>query len=215
MNTSLLISTIAICLIPLIASYIVMLMMVTGFCWWKGIIACLCGMFAVALVAILQVFVDFSSMLNLNTLIGILLGTLLVNGLVEEGFKALVLFALPGKKHPEREFFSYGILSGLTFACFETILYFFVGSETVTLRFVSAVIIHASCAGLGSLTVYGFKTRKPYFFPLILAILLHGLYDYFALMPGFLGWVKYAVVFVSLIECGVRYSKLKEMEKSK
>lgn len=214
MNVNLVVSTVAICVIPLIAAYFVMLLMVNGFKWWQGLVSCLCGMISVALIVGLQLVVDFSSIFTLNSLFMVLVGTLVANGLVEELLKAVTLVALPSRIE-QRVFFSYGILSGLTFACFETLLYFFAGGEGVSMRFITAVIIHAGCSGLASLTVYGFKTHKSYLFPFILAVLLHGLYDYFALFSNFLGWFKYAVVLVSLIECGVRYSKLKELEKGK
>ena len=49
---------------------------------------------------------------------------------------------------------------------------------------------------------------------LVVAVLLHGIYDFFAGFSGSLRWFAIAVVLMAMIECRIKYTSLKTEEDS-
>lgn len=89
-------------------------------------------------------------------------------------------------------------------------VYLISGIEHLEIRMLTAVIIHAACAGLSGLFVYSIKNGSTKVLSFILAILLHGIYNYFAgfKMDSFFFWFSLVVVLVSIVECRIRYRSL-------
>lgn len=199
---------IAVCVIPLVAVYISLLFAVKGFKWWRGLIAVLLGFVAVVPIAAVQIAADRGAWFSGTSLSSVFLSALVISGLIEETVKLVLLFCMPVKNVEQGDFFSCGILMGLSLACFEAFIYLISGYEKIGLRFATSVLIHLTCAGLSSLVVYCIKTRKLYVAPFIMAILLHGCYAYFA---GFYTPIKYfslAVIAVAILECRTRFVKV-------
>ena len=105
------------------------------------------------------------------------------------------------------EFFSCAVLSGFTLGCFETIVYSLAGTGTAPLRMVTSVIVHGSCAALSGLFVFSCRHKSPRAFSYIFAVILHGVYNYFAgfdmSSPFF--YMSFAVIAIAVIECRTRY----------
>ena len=99
------------------------------------------------------------------------------------------------------------VLSGFTLGCFETIVYSLAGTGTAPLRMVTSVIVHGSCAALSGLFVFSCRHKSPRAFSYIFAVILHGVYNYFAgfdmSSPFF--YMSFAVIAIAVIECRTRY----------
>ena len=205
-----LVAPVLICCIPLAAIFVCMKLFVSGFRTWHGILACLLGLLSVVPITALQFVIDLfggGGILSGKTLPSVLLHDLIINGLIEETIKMLLLFLLPWKKMRLAEFFSCAVLSGFTLGCFETIVYSLAGTGTAPLRMVTSVIVHGSCAALSGLFVFSCRHKSPRAFSYIFAVILHGVYNYFAgfdmSSPFF--YMSFAVIAIAVIECRTRY----------
>jgi len=143
---------------------------------------------------------NFTDNLFIYTLIGV--------ALVEEGFKYLVLikFFFPIKDFDEPyDGIVYSVMISLGFATIENIKYVLFDSVAGTessvaiLRMFSAIPLHASCGvimgyyvGKSKFKVFSFNNNKisriisdPKYIGLLLATLIHTLYDYFLFLGEF------------------------------
>ena len=237
---------IALCFLPLLLALVIF-----TFCFKLKIthqlIAVLLGFVAVLPISFIQFFLPEIPAIGNNPILQTLLKSLMLYGLVEELFKALILILLPHKIYDKngrpdsesgsdaaepnggvRDFLFLAFVAGLALGCFESVVYYFdhlqiANSRGATLlygqiavRIFTSDIIHMMCTGLCGLFIYSCrnKTGKASF--LIAAILLHGIYDFFA---GFstssnLRWFSIAVVLMAIIECRVKYTSLKSEEKN-
>ena len=108
---------------------------------------------------------------------------------------------IPGKKKDPVTFIICALLAGFAIGTFETIVYMLMyGTESIILRYVTAVLIHTFCAGLSGLYVWSFKQKKQYIRPFIAAVFIHGLYNFFA---GFVYPLK-AFSFVTIVYAAIR-----------
>lgn len=200
---------IALSFIPLVTCYVIFLLLQSDFVWYKGLIACLSGLLAVFPVVIIQNFASGFSTGGASTLAQVFAISLLFNGLVEELIKTSLMFLIPAKKTSVKCFLLYGILAGLCLGCFESLIYLINGYSNITLRLITAVVIHTVCSALGSLFVFSVKSEKKFYIvPFIFAVVLHGFYDYFACFSNFIHYFKYAVILIAIVECSVRYYKI-------
>lgn len=181
--------------IPFIACFILFAILVEGITVIKELISSLIGLLAVVPIAFIQLYVGGTPFFRGGSFWAIIFKNLIFIGLVEEFIRFIFLFFIPGKKEEIRVFFCYAILAGLILGSFETVIYVlseikeakeFVninGGEivlhTIYLRMVTALVIHTLCAGLLGLSVYSIKNKKPHFAPIVYAIIIHGLYDFF------------------------------------
>lgn len=203
------IPSVLICILPLTAIFAVMLILVKEFKFINGAVSILLGLFSVVPIAAIQFAIEYHHLVSVNSLGSVLLKSLLINGVVEETIKMLVLFFV-SKKLNLSAFFSCAVLSGLALGCFESLVYLVSGIQNLELRMLTAVVIHACCAGLSGLFVYSIKNESTRVYSFILAILLHGIYNYFAgfRMDSFIFWFSLVVVLVAIVECRIRYRAL-------
>ena len=200
------------CFIPLITVFICVAILVKGFSVTRGLVSCALGLLAVIPIAAMQFFVGKSGFFAATTLPVMLVEALVLNGIVEESIKMGVLFLLPAKKMNQKEFFICTMLAGLTIASFENVVYLLGGLEHIQLRFLTAVLIHITCAGLSGLFVYSVRYGVKTWVPFVMAILFHGVYDYFAMFPvsNAFFYFSFAVIAFSIVECRLRYSSIKK-----
>ena len=224
---------IALCFVPLIISILIF-----TFCFKLKIshqlIAVLLGLLAVLPISFIQYFLPEIPEIGFNPILHTLLKSLLLYGLVEELFKTLILLLLPHKLYDSqdtengiRNFLFLAFVMGLALGCFESVVYYFdhlqiAHSKGATLlygqiavRIFTSDIIHMTCTGLGGLFIYSCRNKTSRVSFLVVAVLLHGIYDFFA---GFstansLHWFSIAVVLMALIECRVKYTSLTNPEK--
>ena len=101
-------------------------------------------------------------------------------------------------------FFACAVLSGLSLGCFETLIYIASGIKNLELRLLTAVVIHSCCAGLSGLFVFNLKNGSLKIYPFVLAVFLHGIYNYFAgfKMDSMFFWFSLVVVLVAVVDAG-------------
>jgi len=226
---------IALCFLPLILA-ILIFSTALKLKLLHQLIAVLLGLAAVLPISVIQYFMPAIPGLNLSLVLRALLKSLLLYGLVEELFKTLVIFILPHKlydsdlendasENGRLSFLLLAFVTGLSLGCFESVVYYFdhlqiANSRGATLlygqiavRIFTADIIHMTCTGLCGLFVYSCRNKPRHLSCLIGAIFLHGIYDFFAGFSNGLRWFALAVVLMSIAECRIKYTSLKNVDK--
>ena len=151
---------------------------------------------------------------------GVFLKFLLCNGLAEELIKTLLIAFIPRKNLNLRQFFLSSLIFGLCLGSFESMIYFLCHLSNATqsgaellyslifARMFSSDLIHAFCAGLDGLFVWGICRRKlsPVIF--IYSVVCHGLFNFFVYFDLWIHWFSVPAVLFALVECRVKYQKL-------
>jgi RsiW-degrading membrane proteinase PrsW (M82 family) len=200
----------ALCFIPLLTVFLCTALLSSDFRTGEGLLACILGLIAVVPIAALQFLLDSRNIFSASSPASILVSALILNGLTEETIKMALLSAMPAKQMKPAAFCRYSILSGLTLACFETLIYLISGYENIRLRMFTAVLIHVACAVLDGLFAFSLKHKKADVSPFIYAVLLHGLYNYFAGFGEHSPYfpISFAVIAFAVIECRIKFKKI-------
>ena len=74
----------------------------------------------------------------------------------------------------------------------------------------TTVLIHTLCAALGGWTIYYCKNFRLNIWPLLNAVLIHGLYDYFVSFNTPVRFFCVIVILSAAIKCRVYYLRVKE-----
>lgn len=188
------------------------------------LIAVLLGLTAVLPISFIQYFLPDLPFLTGVPLVKTLLKSLILYGLVEELIKMLLAIPLPHKEYSELDFLLLAFVMGLALGCFESVVYYFDhlqkasarGAELlyglIAARIFSSDVIHMCCMGLSGLYIFSKRQRNPKFSYFVLAVIIHGVYDFFAGFSNGLRWFSIAVVLLAAIECRIKYSALKQPE---
>lgn len=195
------------------------------------LLAILLGLAIVFPISVIQYVVPTTNIFQNMPIVGTMLKSLIIYGLVEELFKTIVLVPVLSTKSIKEEYSAIQLLFlsfllGLSLACFESLVYLFdrlqiannKGAQLlyhhIFLRIFTSDLIHMSCAGLCGLFVISkrYNNNKSKISYLFLAILLHGIYDFFAGFQNNLKYFSYLVVLLALIECRVKYTALTKKE---
>lgn len=195
------------------------------------LLAILLGLAIVFPISVIQYVVPTTNVFQNMPVVGTMLKSLIIYGLVEELFKTIVLVPVLSTKSIKEEYSALQLLFlsfllGLSLACFESLVYLFdrlqiannKGAQLlyhhIFLRIFTSDLIHMSCAGLCGLFVISkrYNNNKSKISYLFLAILLHGIYDFFAGFQNNLKYFSYFVVLLALIECRVKYTSLTKTE---
>ena len=195
------------------------------------LLAVFLGLIAVLPISFIQYFLPELPGIGFSPILHALLKSLLLYGLIEELFKTLILIFLPHKNltesHEARDFLQLAFVAGLALGCFESVVYYFdhlqiANSRGATLlygqiavRILTSDVIHMTCTGLCGLFIFSCRQKPARISLLITAVILHGIYDFFA---GFsttsnLRWFSVAVVLMAIIECRIKYTTLISPEK--
>ncbi|HAO29761.1 MAG TPA: hypothetical protein DCQ43_00285 [Treponema sp.] len=194
-------ASIAICFIPLVALTLCLILLVREIKVVHVLLSALLGLLTVIPIALLQMLVERIPLFEAQTLGAVLVHSLIINGLIEETLKMCFLFLLPAKKYDVWKFLFCAMLSGLALGCFESVIYLVSGYENIGLRLVTAVMLHTSCAGLGGIFVWSIKNNRTKILPFIFAIVLHGVYNYFAGFSTSIRWFSIIIIVLAFIEC--------------
>jgi len=214
---------IALCFLPLIISVV---LFSTGFKVkvTHQLLACLFGLIAVLPISVIQYFLPGIPGVQGSPVLQALLKSILIYGLVEELFKMILILPLPKRDASALTFLLLSFVMGLALGCFESVVYYFdhlqiannKGAQLlygqIALRIFSTDILHMSCAGLSGLFVYSLKNNKNKVSFFILAVLIHGVYDFFAGFSNNLKWFAAVVVLLAIAECRIKYSSLQKSE---
>ena len=192
------------------------------------LIAVFLGLIAVLPISFIQFFLPELPGVGFSPILHALLKSLLLYGLIEELFKTLILIFLPHKNLSEsteaRDFLQLAFVAGLALGCFESVVYYFdhlqiANSRGATLlygqiavRIFTSDIIHMCCTGLCGLFLFSCRNKPRHISCLITAVILHGVYDFFAGFSGNLRWFSVAVVLMAIAECRIKYISLQNDE---
>ncbi len=226
---------IVLCFVPLILA-IVLFSTAFKLKLTHQLIAVLLGLAAVLPISFIQYFMPSIPGLPISPVIRALLKSLLLYGFVEEAIKTLALLPLPHKLYDETNcdspasgrlsFLLLAFTAGLSLGCFESVVYYFdhlqiANSRGATLlygqiavRIFTSDLIHMSCTGLCGLFIYSCRNKPGRLSCLVAAVLLHGIYDFFAGFSGGLRWFSVAVVLMAIAECRIKYNSMKTDENS-
>ena len=219
---------IALCFVPLIVAVLIFTfafrLKIT-----HQLVAMLLGLVAVLPISFIQFFLPEIPGLAFSPVLRALVKSLVLYGLVEELFKMLLIWPLPhkiydGQENGQRNFLFLAFVMGLALGCFESVVYYFdhlhiANSRGATLlygqiavRIFTSDVIHMMCTGLCGLFVYSCRNKPRRISCLIAAILLHGIYDFFAGFSDGMRWFSIAVVLMSIAECRIKYTQKSESE---
>lgn len=181
------------------------------------IIAVFLGLAAVIPISFVEFFLPDVPFLTKYPLWHAIFKSIVIYGFIEELIKMLLLFALPNKKRNNLEFLFLAFTAGLALGCFESVAYFLAhlqnanlkGAELlygrIFLRIFTTDVIHFACAGLSGLFVCSIRQKTTKISIFATAVLLHGLYDFFAGFSNFFRIFSFIVVILALAECRVKY----------
>jgi len=195
------------CFLPLVVFILILIITKQDIKLSLSTAAVLLGLAPLVPAAVLQLVLP---QIEYSSLLMVLISALLYNGLIEEGMKAGFLFLFPSSKVTYKQFFIYSLLAGLCFGCFEAVVYVVSGSRNIELRFLTAVVIHTVCSGMGGLFVWSCRQKSGRFVILATAILTHGVYNFFAGFTGVFWWFSLAAIVFGLIQLRMFYRGLEK-----
>lgn len=210
---------IVLCFLPLIIAIILF----TGCFKLKlthELIAVLFGLIAVFPISFIQYFLpEIPGFIN-APLLRTLLKSILIYGLVEEAIKMALAIPLPHKEYTAAKTLLLAFVMGLALGCFESVVYYLdhlqkanlKGAQLlygqIALRIFTSDVIHMTCTGLSGLFIYSCRQNHKKISFFILAVLIHGVYDFFAGFSGNLKWFSIIVVLLAIAECRIKYVSL-------
>lgn len=206
-----------ICFIPLITAFLIFTLGLKLKTWELGI-AVLLGLAAVLPISIIQFFLPSLNILSQMPILREILKSLLLYGLVEEILKCVFILPLPKKDKSAFEFLMLSFTLGLALGCFESIVYYLdhlqiANNRSATLlygsifaRIFSSDVIHMTCTGLCGLFIFGVRNKQTHITCLLSAIILHGIYDFFAGFQNGLKWFAVFAILLAIAECRLKYS---------
>lgn len=184
------------------------------------LLALLFGLIAVFPISIIQYFIPSLHFLQDYPVLLALLKSIFLYGLIEEILKTILLLPVPHKNHTLQECLLLSFVMGLSVACFESTVYYLdhlqiansrgavlLYSQIFT-RIITSDIIHMTCTGLCALFLYTVRQKNARPGIIILAVLIHGIYDFFACFQNGLRWFSLVVVFLAIIQCRIKYTSL-------
>ena len=207
------------CFIPLIAVFLIFLL---GFKMRAGqlCVAVLLGLIAVFPISVIQFFLPSVNILTEMPILREILKSLLLYGLIEELLKCVFILPLPKKDKTALEFLFLAFTMGLALGCFESIVYYLdhlqmANNRSATLlygsifaRIFSSDLIHMTCTGLCGLFIFSIRNKSTHITCLLSAVLLHGIYDFFAGFQNGLRWFAVAAILLAIAECRIKYSSI-------
>lgn len=217
-------SVIILCFIPLITVFLLLKILVNGISVVKKLMACLIGLISLIPITVLQFFCGEVILFKNNIMFSLLFRAIILYGLIEEGIKGGALFLFPAKKVNGKLMYCYSMLAGLFLGSFESVIYVLHAIQNATnsrgeilfhmifLRSFTAIVIHTFCSALLGLFVYGVKNKNVMVGAVINAVLLHGIYDFFAIMNPPFNWFSYAAIGLLLIQNRIYYIRIKKLD---
>ena len=215
---------ILLCFVPFVTMFALFAILVPNFSVPKGLVASLAGLLALVPITIVQFAIPGMRLFEQSKAIHILLYSIVFLGLVEETFKALLLFLVGGKGESPSRWLCYSLLAGMIFGSFESVIYFLrdiqnighgVTLNLIYLRMFTALLAHTLCAGLGGWTIYYHKNLRLNFWPLLNAVVIHGLYDYFVSFDSSVRFFCVIVILSAAIKNRVCFLQIAEELKSR
>lgn len=212
-------ASICACFVPVVAAVIVFKLLVSQQNTAHALLACLLGLLCVVPIAVMQIILNRLPVFSPSSILNVFITAIVFTGLVEETIKMLMLLLLPARTKSLAPFFACSLLFGLTLGCFENVIYLVNGTADLFLRMATSVPVHCVCAGLCGLYVWSFKKKEAHVMPFVYAVLVHGIYNFFAALPSSVTvcgkiplniFAMIAILF-SLIEIRAWYLQLRQL----
>lgn len=216
------IAPVALCFILYITVFILFILLVPELKIRNGLWASVLGLSAVIPIAFVEYIVFSLPIFTSQTYFSVLITSLVFNGLIEETLKMVFMLLLPYRKLKLQSFFACSILCGLVFGSFESVIYMLTDIQKISssgtavvfnlilIRMCTAVLIHTFCTGFSGLYLWSFRRKKTLYAPFFYAVVLHGLYNFFASHEKPFYWFIIPVILFAIIECRMQYLKQKE-----
>lgn len=214
-----------ICLLPFLVA-LVLFKHFSSITFSTELIASLLALLAVLPITFLQFFVGIAfaniKVTSANSAVFLFLRILLFNGIIEECLKMLIMFLIPRKKLSFENFFVASVLCGLCFGCFESIIYFLQYLQSanergadliyymIFARIFTSDLIHALCSGLCGICLWSYALKRGDSMSLIIAILAHAAYDFFAGFTSNIRWFSIVVILFLALEVRIHYKKIQK-----
>lgn len=207
---------VVLCFIPALLSLILFSVFMKTFRTVNGFLALILGILPILPIAALQVLIVKFPVFTNTTFSSLVLTTFLFNGLLEETLKGGFLMIQPKKKlrieNGILAFFALCLVSGFATGGFESVIYFLKKlqdaqtqnfgdtlSKLVLTRMFTAVILHSFCSALTGIGIY-----QKRFFPFVMAVLIHGTYNFFAGF-AFPFWIfSIVALLLAALECRIQ-----------
>ena len=215
----------ALSFIPLAAGFIVLLLVVPHLKILHCLLACILSIAAVLPIAFIQYFVMGLPVFNTNTFVSLLITAVLFNGVIEETVKMCFLAFIPQKKMTASTFLACSLLFGLALGSFESVIYLIkriqeIGlpggnADALTLiviRMLTAVLIHTFCAGLSGMYLWLFRHKHNNVIPFVYAVLLHGVYNFYAAFSTGYRWFSIVAIVFAMLECRIWWKNAKNID---
>ena len=214
--------TIALCFLPIIICFVIYTLLLK-IRITDQLIAVLLGLIAVFPISLIQFFLPEFTIFERNPVLQTLLKSIIIYGFTEELVKMLFLIPIPHKKLSESDFLFLAFFMGLTLGCFESAVYFLDhlqmaasrGAQLllsqIFVRIFTSDLIHMACTGLCGLFLYSCRNKPVSVSVFILAVVLHGVYDFFAGFQNDLKYFSIAVIILAFIECRNKYVSLQNL----
>lgn len=190
------------------------------------LIACVLALLTVIPTSMIQFYVLSLPIFTGYTFASVMITAILFNGLIEEAMKMLFLCLIPQKKQILSTFFCCVILYGFTVGGFESVIYVIKkfqeiqgqGGKEIVVRLLidrifTAQAIHVFCAGLSGLYIWNFRRHKKNIMPFIYAVILHGIYNFFASFNSIYHWLAIVAILFAAVECRIFF--LSAIDKNK
>lgn len=206
-------SAIGICFVPLLVMAAIFLLSMKNLKVLQVLFAILSGLLALIPISAIQYYGVKLPFLAINTLLNMVLVAFIFNGLVEEGLKAVSMLLIPWKNADIASFTAAAILQGFALGSFEAVIYLITGTQDISLRLATAAVIHALCAGLSGLFIWSAHQKQTRVRPLISAILIHGIYNYFAGSTRF-WWLSIITILYAVIRLRFFYQQINNPDTS-
>lgn len=217
-------SSLALCFAPLVATFLIFVIVIKDLRLLSALWACVLGLAAVLPIAFVQLFVGGFSAFNGSGFASLLLTAIVFNGVIEEAFKMLFLLLLPRKKTTVAAFFCCSLLFGLALGSFESLVYLVRRLQSVSqqdgvagvyklllVRMATSVLVHTFCAGLSGLGIQFAMRCRLRLLPFVYAMLLHGIYNFFAAFAAPFRYFSVAAVLFAALECRICYQALRPL----
>lgn len=212
---------IVLCFLPLVLA---LLILTFGFKlkFTHELLAVFIGLITVLPISFIQYFLPSLPSFAFSPVLYALIKSLLLYGLIEELFKMGACFTLPYKNYLLLHFLLLSFVMGLALGCFESVVYYFdhlqiaksKGAQllygSIAIRIFTSDLIHMLCTGLCGIFVFTYKNKqmKTKISFLLLAIFLHGIYDFFAGFSSDIKWFSVIVVLFAIAECRIKYCSI-------
>ncbi|MCR5605400.1 MAG: PrsW family intramembrane metalloprotease [Treponema sp.] len=200
--------------IPLIALIAIFKFAIKGYKLHYGLIAVVIGLFSIIPITCIQYIMLYMPFFSTQTILGLLAKTILINGLIEETIKMLFMLLIPFKKQNKASYFASGLTAGLAVGTFEIVIYMLHGLVQWGPRLFTSVLIHTFCAGLSILFIYSVKRRRFNIFPLLIAILMHGIYNFFAATAFMKNSFAFIAILLTILECRLWFSRVSDKKEN-